>query len=1183
MAKQGLQAPGVWVVSAMVLALLLSAWPVFALPPVVSNVVLSSSSGLNTSSENLTVTWVATDGDGDSIKNITNWRVNSSSITALNLPMEGGSNSTWTKDYSGLGYNGSVSGATWGNTSGYDGFGAYSFDGVNDYIMVPDAAELEPGSFTLEVWFKPLSLPPDFIKIVSKRGLSSSGYQIYLDSAGSIIFSVDTGGGNGVTSASTVTLGSWYHAVGVYDGSTVTFYVNGVSQGSGALSGSVASTMDVYIGRNNPAEAGTQQSWDTYFNGSIDDVRFYTRSLSAEQVAAIFQNRTDLIVSQETSVGDVWQAVVTPNDGTGDGAAVQSNSLTVLSDVTSISSCTTINASGNYRLASNILNSAIQAGQASWDPNSCIHITASDVVFDGAGNTIDGVDNAWTVGVYAYNASQTLSNISVKNLGVSDFWTGILYNRVTNSTGSISSINGSSNTVGVQLISSSKISVRNSNLTGNADGVYISRSGDNMISKNNISDNTARGVYMDFCGECSPDSLNNTITDNNISGNSIGIFFDGATSNLVYNNYIVANTLRNAVDVPWVGSNSWNTSAKAGSNIIGGSVIGGNYWGDYLGSDTDEDGFGDTLLPYNSQGNITVGGDYLPLTGDTLPPKINVSNPVNGSTINIFNDWLIGNVSDSKSNVTVANVSLNGAYVGVYPINQSTGFFSVKMNYTPGAVNNISVSATDSAGNTGTVFVNATVRANSESSSYNATEGETVIVNSTLNNTDIGLEIVTSANLTFQINVTAVGNASQLNVSSLENASAYGLFDSNESAIGKFVEIKVSDNINSTSANLSSAVLKLYIKSDDLDMDGNGVYNGTGDFNISSVKIYWYNKSNSTWHPLVKGADYEPLGPLVYDNGVNETAVGVYLGFAFANISHFSVYGVSASVYGGGAVVAGGGADVSTPSDSDGDSSIPQIIGLQGAKSNLINLVSSDANYLGLIRQFNYFWHEFVDSPVSLRGPLSALGIHWAPMKYAGKLNPVLYPYKLTGLEGDVYTIASEKAMSKYSSGAARVVLTRGDLGVDSLAASSYAKILGIPILLTEPESLPPASSDAISRLGAGSVIVAGGPEAVSTGVEDSLPGALRIGGADRYETAVLIGEALLSESESDVVVVTDGLSPDATSLIVAYYYNAPIVYVSGDEVPVVTEEFLKQNKFKIVVTVGVSPEAGERLDGLVG
>jgi len=66
------------------------------------------------------------------------------------------------------------------------------------------------------------------------------------------------------------------------------------------------------------------------FNGTMDDIMIFNRSLSQEQIQALYNNRTDLIVSNETSPGDKWSACITPNDGYEDGTRACSDNLTII-------------------------------------------------------------------------------------------------------------------------------------------------------------------------------------------------------------------------------------------------------------------------------------------------------------------------------------------------------------------------------------------------------------------------------------------------------------------------------------------------------------------------------------------------------------------------------------------------------------------------------------------------------------------------------------------------------------------------------------------------------------------------------------------------------------------------------------------------------------------------------------
>jgi len=126
--------------------------------------------------------------------------------------------------------------------------------------------------------------------------------------------------------------------------------------------------------------------------------------------------------------------------------------------------------------------------------------------------------------------------------------------------------------------------------------------------------------------------------------------------------------------------------------------------------------------------------------------------------------------------------------------------------------------------------------------------------------------------------------------------------------------------------------------------------------------------------------------------------------------------------------------------------------------------------------------------------------------------DPVIKNLEITSMMpfagDDRYQTAIVTSQETFAQGADAVVLATGEDWPDALGGSALAGALGGPILLSPKDALPADVLAEIERLGATSVYVLGGEEALSDDVLAGLTGLLgeenvtRLGGADRYETA---------------------------------------------------------------------------------
>jgi hypothetical protein len=169
---------------------------------------------------------------------------------------------------------------------------AFNFDGVDDYIVVSNAPDLNPtNGMTLEAWiylnsFDPNNWPYGNYPIISKDGCNyERQYLLQISGNQKVRGNLGLAGWGSYDGSTTIQPGAWYHVALTYNStnSTMILYVNGVADlTQGQIGPAFSSSQPIFIG------GAPHDCFPYYFPGVIDEPTIYNRTLTATEISAIY-------------------------------------------------------------------------------------------------------------------------------------------------------------------------------------------------------------------------------------------------------------------------------------------------------------------------------------------------------------------------------------------------------------------------------------------------------------------------------------------------------------------------------------------------------------------------------------------------------------------------------------------------------------------------------------------------------------------------------------------------------------------------------------------------------------------------------------------------------------------------------------------------------------------------------
>jgi parallel beta-helix repeat protein len=279
-------------------------------------------------------------------------------------------------------------------------------------------------------------------------------------------------------------------------------------------------------------------------------------------------------------------------------------------------------------------------------------ISASNVILDCQGHTIDGVDADGTYGIYVYRSGITTTNITIKNCILSGWAVaGIkMYNGTNNQ---IINSTFNSNAHGIYLVLNSNNTIINSTFLNNYGiGIYFDYSSNNNIIISSTFLNNFLGIYLSsYCN-------NNIIINSTFNFNGAGINLDSSSNNQIINSTFLNN------------DEGIGLSRSSNNQIINSTFL-NNYGGIDLSRSSNNNTIINSIFLNNDDDGVTLeSSDYNKFE------NIYLSSFEDSSGNGIF--YISGSNYNNITNITIANASASGFYIDFS--NNNTISYSKIMN-----------------------------------------------------------------------------------------------------------------------------------------------------------------------------------------------------------------------------------------------------------------------------------------------------------------------------------------------------------------------------------------------------------------------------------------------------------------------------------------------------------------------